>query len=93
MYVRVCVYVCMGVCVNVCVYVRPYVCGSVAAKTDGSILIKFSTNDLTNICEVRFSRILTFPNDDVMAVIFALFRWGTLTVAIFVRFSSKFNTR
>ena len=70
-----------------------YVCDRATPQTDGWILIKFSTNDLTDIREVRFSRILKFRNDDVMAAIFALFRWGTLTVAIFVRFSSKFNTR
>ena len=51
-----------------------YVCGSSAAQTDGWILMKFSTNDWTDICEVRFSQILKFLNDDVMAAIFALFR-------------------
>ena len=58
----------------VCVYVCVYVYDSATAKTDGWILMKFSTNDLTNICEVRFPRILKIPNDDVMAAIFALFR-------------------
>ena len=67
-------YVCMYVCMRVCVYVCD---------------MKFSTNDLTDICAVRFSRILKFLNDDVMAAIFAFFRWGTLTVAILLRFSSK----
>ena len=67
---------------RVCVCVCMYVCDSATAQTDGWILMKFSTNDLTDICEVRFSRILKFPNDDVMAAIFALFRWGTLTVVI-----------
>ena len=62
----VCVYVCMCVCLCVC--------DSATAQTDGWILMKFSTNDLTDICEVRFSPILKFPNDDVMAAIFALFR-------------------
>ena len=65
-------------CVYVCVYVSMYVCvsvcGSSVAQTNGWILMKFSTNDLTDICEVRFPRILTFPDDDVMAAIFALFR-------------------
>ena len=83
MYVCVCVRLCVCVCV----------CGSSPAQTDGSILMKFSTNDLTDICEVHFSRILKFSNHDVMAAIFVLFRSGTLTVAIFVRFSSKFDTR
>ena len=46
MYVCVCIYICMCVCV--------YVCGSAAAQTEGSILMKFSTNDLTDICEVLF---------------------------------------
>ena len=82
----VCVYVC--VCVYMCVH-------SATAQTDGWIFMKFSTNDLdlTDICEVRFTQILKFPNDDVMAAIFALFRGGILTVAILLRFSSKFNTR
>ena len=63
--VCVCMYVCMCVCVCVC--------DSATAQTDRWILMKFSTNDLTDICEVRFPRILIFPNDDVMAAIFALF--------------------
>ena len=67
-------YVAMEPRVCVCVYVRLCVCGSSPAQTDGSILMKFSTNDLTDICEVRFPRILKIPNDDVMAAIFALFR-------------------
>ena len=75
----------MCVCVCVCVCV----CDSPTAQTDGWIFMKFSTNDQTDICEVHFSRILKFPNDDVMAAIFALFRWGTLTVAILLRFSLK----
>ena len=69
-----CVYVCVYVCMCVCMYVYVYVCDSATAQTDGWILMKFSTNDLTDICEVRFPRILKFPNDDVMAAIFALFR-------------------
>ena len=63
---RVCV--CMCVCMYVCV------CDSATAQTDGWILMKFSTYDLTDICEVCSPRILKFPNDDVMAAIFALFR-------------------
>ena len=55
----------MCVCVCVCVCV----CGSTVAQTDGSILIKFSTNDLTDIWEVCFSRILKCQNRDVMAAI------------------------
>ena len=75
---RVCVCMCVYVCVYVCVcmYVCMYVCvcDSATAQTDaGWILMKFSTNDLTNICEVCFPRILKFLNDDVMAAIFALF--------------------
>ena len=57
-----------------CVPVGVCVCDSATAQTDGWVLMKFSTNDLTDICEVRFSPILKFPNDDVMAAIFALFR-------------------
>ena len=50
-----CVYLCVRVCV--CVYI-----GSAAAQMDGSILMKFSANDLTDICKVRFSQILKFGN-------------------------------
>ena len=82
-------YVCMCVCASVCVCVCVCVCGSSPAQTDGSILMKFSTNDLTDICEVRFSRILKIRNDDVMAAILLAFLCGTLTVAILIRFSSK----
>ena len=68
---RVCVYMyaCMCVCVYVCAYVVcasvsvcVYVCDSATSQTDGWILMTFSTNDLTDICEVNFSRILTFRN-------------------------------
>ena len=38
----------------VCMCVRLCVCGSAAAQTDGSILNKFSANDLTDICEILF---------------------------------------
>ena len=55
----------LTVCVCVCV--------SSAAKTHGWILMKFSTNNWTDICEVLFSQILKFPIDDVMAAIFAFF--------------------
>ena len=85
MYVCVCVCVCASVCVCVC--------GSSPAQTDWSILMKFSTNDLTDICEVRFSRILKIRNDDVMAAILLAFLCGTLTVAILLRFSSKLVSR
>ena len=67
-------YVCVYVYMYVCMYVCLCVCDSATAQTDGWILMKFSTNDLTDICEVRFPRILKFSNDDVMAAIFALFR-------------------
>ena len=40
----------------VCMYVRPCVCGRAATQTDGLILMKFSTKDLTDICEVLFLR-------------------------------------
>ena len=56
-----------------CVYVCVCVCDSATAQTDGWILMKFSTNDLTDICEVRFSRILKFPNDDVIAAFLHFF--------------------
>ena len=83
----------MYVCICVCMYVCVYVCDRATAQTNGWILMKFSTNDLTDICEVRFSRILKFRNDDVMAAILYVFLCGTLTVAIFVRFSSKLQGR
>ena len=72
-------------CVCVCVYV----CGSAAAQSVGPILMKFSTNDLTDICEFLFSRILNIRNDDVMAAILLAFLCGTLTVAILLPFSSN----
>ena len=50
------------VCMCVCMYVCVYVCDSATAQTVEWILIKFSTNDLTDICEVSFSRILKFRN-------------------------------
>ena len=46
-----------GVCMYVCMYVCMCVCDSATAQTDGWILMKFSTNDLTDIFEVRFSQI------------------------------------
>ena len=52
--------VCM--CVYVCVCVCVYVCDSATAQTDGWTLMKFSTKDLTDICEVQFSLILKFQN-------------------------------
>ena len=48
----------MYVCASVCVYV----CRSAAAQTDGSILMKLSKNDSTDIYEVLFSPILKFRN-------------------------------
>ena len=76
---RVCVCVCVCDCMCVCV--------SPPAQTDGLILMKFPTNDLTDICEVRFSRILKIRNDDVMAAILLAFLCGTLKVTILIRFS------
>ena len=73
-------------CVCMCV------CDSATALRDKWILMKFSTNDQTDICEVSFSPILKFLNDDVMAAIFAFLRCGTLTVAILLRFSLNFRT-
>jgi len=49
-------------CVYVCVYVYVYVCDSATAQTDEWVLMKVSTNDLTDICKVRFSRIFKFRN-------------------------------
>ena len=72
-----------------CVYVCVRVCGSAVAQMDGSISMKFSSYDLTNICEVPFSRFLKFRNRDVMAAILCVFLCGTLTVAILLRLTSK----
>jgi len=61
------------VCVSVCVCVCLSVCGRSPAQTDGSILMKFSTNDLTDICEVHFFGFSKFEIDDVMAAILYFF--------------------
>ena len=84
---RLCV--CRYVCVSVCACV----CGKAAAQMDESIFMKFYTNDLRDICEFPFSRILHFEINDVIAAILYVFLCGTLTVAILLRFSSKFNAR
>ena len=57
-------YVAIERCVYVCMCVYGCVCDSAKAQTNGWILVKFSTNDLTDrpICEVQFSRILKFQN-------------------------------
>ena len=57
-----------------------------AAQTDGLILMKFSTNDLTYICEVHSSRILKFRNQWRHGGHFAGFLGSTLRFTIFVRF-------
>ena len=69
-----------------------FVCGSAVAQTDGSILMKFSKNDLTDTWEVRFSRILTFRNLFRHGGHLTLFLRGTLTVAILLQFSTKLHT-
>ena len=51
-------------------------CDSATAQTHGWIFMKFSTNARTDDCEVCFSQILTFLNDDVMAAIFFIFSLG-----------------
>ena len=56
--VCVCVYMCMYACVYVCMYAR--VCVISTAQTDEPILMKLSTNDLTDICQCHFSRFLKF---------------------------------
>ena len=86
----VCMYVCMCVCMCVC-RLCASVCGSAHAQTDKLILIQFCKNDLSNICEVCFSRILIFRNRWRHGGHFASFLLGTLTVAIFVWFTSKLD--
>ena len=80
-----------GVCMHVCVYVC--VCDSDTAQTDGWISMKFSTHDLTDICEVLFSRILKVRNWWRHGGHYALFLCSILTVVTFVRLPSKFNIR
>ena len=70
MYVCVCMYMCVSVC------------DSAAVQTDQWILMKFSTTDLTDICEIHFSRILKFRNRGSLGGHFALFLWGTHKFAI-----------
>ena len=65
--------VCMYVHMCVCMYVSVCVCDSTTAQTDGWILMKFSANDLTDNCEVRFSRFWKLEIDDVMVVILHFF--------------------
>ena len=54
-------YVCMYVYIHACI-MRLCVCGRAHTQVDGSMLMNFSTNDLTDIYEVHFSRILNFLN-------------------------------
>ena len=70
MCVYVCVCVCVCVCMCVCVCVCMCVCDSATAQMDGWILMKCSTNDLTDICEVRF---WNFEINDNMAAILHFF--------------------
>ena len=86
----VCVSVC--VCVCVCVSVCLYVCVTSTAQTDEPILMKLSTNHLTDICQCHFSRFLKFRIWWRHGGHFAFLRCGTLTVAILVRFSSNLDT-
>ena len=83
-----------GVCMSVCVYVcaSVCVCGSSTAKTVVSILMKLCTNDLTDIYLCHFFRFLKIQIWWRHGGHFAFLRSGTLTVAIFVRFSSNLNT-
>ena len=80
-------------CLYECVYVCVSVCGSSTAKTVVSILIKLCTKDLTDIYLCQFFQFLKIQIWWLHYGHFALFLWGTLTVAIFVRFSSNLNTR
>ena len=52
----VCLSVCLSVCLCLCVFVI------FTAQTDGSILMKLSTNDLNDICQWHISKILKFQN-------------------------------
>ena len=81
-----CVYVCDCVCVCVCVFV----CGSAAAQTEQSILTKLSTNNLTDICEVRFLSVFEISKSTISwRPFFIFFQSRSLTVAILLRFSSN----
>merc|ERR1712074_319768 len=85
-------YVAMDPRVSVCVSVCLSVCVISTAQTNGPILMKLSTNHLQYICSIPFSPILKIQVDDVMAAIIASFESGTLTVTIFLQFSSNFRT-
>ena len=76
-------YVCMCVCVCVC--------GSAAAQKDGSILITFYTNDLTDIFEVNF--FLDFESSKSMTSWrpFCTFTPGHSHGRNFLSFSSNFG--
>ena len=79
-------------CVSVCLCVCLYVCVISTAQTDEPILMKLSTNHLTDICQWHFSRFLKFRIWWRHGGHFAFLRCGTLTVAILVRFSSNLDT-
>ena len=65
-------YVCMYVYIHACI-MRLCVCGRAHTQVDGSMLMNFSTNDLTDICEVRFLGFWNFEIDDVIAAILHFF--------------------
>ena len=81
---------------GVCMYVCMYVCMCVTALQPKH-MDEFWWNCLPIIWQIFVRSVFlgfwNFEIDDVMAAILYVFCWGTLTVAIFVRFSSKFNTR
>ena len=84
----VCVCVCVSVCLSVCLCVS-----SLQPKR----MDRFWCNFPQMICRIFASDIFhgfwKFKMDDVMAAILYVFKSGTLTVAILLRFSSKLRTR
>ena len=61
------------------VYLRLCVSGSAASQTGGSILMKFSTNNLTDICEVCFSRIFEISKSMTSLQPFCPFTFAALS--------------
>ena len=78
----------LSVCVSVCVCV----CLSITAfhlNTIRPILIKLGPHNLIRILRWCFTQIWKCCSDDVIAALLYVFKWGTLTVAILLRSSSK----
>ena len=82
-----CLSVCLCVCLCVCVSVS-----SLQPKRMDGFWWNFPQITYYEFARSVFLRFWKFKFDDVMAAIIAVFGWGTLTVAILLRFSSNFRT-